>query len=368
MAASTKQNNSDEVLLNLSPKSVTSKETPKSNKRPLPDSPNDLPATQMQEGRQIRRRNSVGDLREGDKKIVKPQVQRRNVTDKVLDALNSTDVLDKIMPVLTQKITETIRSVIESSVQSCVDNNIKPLIETVRSQQKTITEQQEVIDGHSKQLTEQSDKINKLEQKVLEQGWSMKEQDAEINAIFNKISELEIRVESQEQYSRRTSLRFHNIKVPVDERGRIIHPVDTDDLVLQVCNTKLGLDISKNDIGRSHVIGKVNKGKSQVIVRFLSYRTRNSVYTNKKSLKGDPDGVFITENLTKYRTELVKRLSQLKFHRKIYTYWTSDGRIYVKKMETSRKQLVTNFEDIENIECAVHEQTSSQTSDTEIFH
>jgi hypothetical protein len=50
---------------------------------------------------------------------------------------------------------------------------------------------------------------------------------------------IEIRVENQEQYSRRTSLRFHNIKVPVDQRGTIIHPVDTDDLVLQVCNTKL---------------------------------------------------------------------------------------------------------------------------------
>ena len=68
MAASMKQNNSDEVLLNLSPKSVTPNETPKSNKRPLPDSPNDLPASQMQEGRQMRRRSSVGDLREGDKK------------------------------------------------------------------------------------------------------------------------------------------------------------------------------------------------------------------------------------------------------------------------------------------------------------
>ena len=62
----------------------------------------------------------------------------------------------------------------------------------------------------------------------------MKEQDTEINALFNKISELEIRVENQEQYSRRTDIRFHNIKVPVDERGRIILPVDTDDLVLQV--------------------------------------------------------------------------------------------------------------------------------------
>jgi hypothetical protein len=40
----------------------------------------------------------------------------------------------------------------------------------------------------------------------------------------------------------------------------------------------------------------------------------------------------------------------------------------VKKLETSRKQLVTNFEDIDNIECAVHEETSYQTIDPEIFH
>jgi hypothetical protein len=34
----------------------------------------------------------------------------------------------------------------------------------------------------------------------------MKEQDAEINTLFNKMSELEKRVENQERYSRRTSL------------------------------------------------------------------------------------------------------------------------------------------------------------------
>ena len=33
-------------------------------------------------------------------------------------------------------------------------------------------------------------------------------------------------MKGQEQYSRRTSLRFHNVSVPVDPNGRIIHPVD----------------------------------------------------------------------------------------------------------------------------------------------
>ena len=89
MAASMKQNNSDEVLLNSSSKSIAINETPKSNKRSLPDSSNDLSATQMKEGRQMRRRNSVADLREGDQKTTKPPVQRQNVTDKVIDALMS---------------------------------------------------------------------------------------------------------------------------------------------------------------------------------------------------------------------------------------------------------------------------------------
>jgi glycine cleavage system protein P-like pyridoxal-binding family len=57
---------------------------------------------------------------------------------------------------------------------------------------------------------------------------------------------------------------------------------------------------------------------------------------------------FISENLTKYRTELVKKLSQLKYSRQVYTYWTSDGRMYVKQTETSKKQTVNNFDDIMN--------------------
>jgi hypothetical protein len=53
---------------------------------------------------------------------------------------------------------------------------------------------------------------------------------------------------------------------------------------------------------------------------------RNSVYTNKKDPNGDPHCIFfISENLPKYRTELVKNLSQLKYSNQIYTYWTSDG-------------------------------------------
>ena len=190
---------------------------------------------------------------------------------------------------------------------------------------------------------------------------ALKEHSTEVDALYNKIIEPESRIEGQEQYSRRTSLRFHNIKVPVDERGNVKHPVNTDELILNVCNDKLGIDINLHDIGRSHIIGKVKDGKSQVIVRFISYRTRNKVYSNKKDLKNHPDKIFITENLTKYRTELVKQLAELKYNGLLYTYWTSDGRIFLKQNTTSRKILINNRDDILDFIHSTEHDTSTYT-------
>jgi hypothetical protein len=48
--------------------------------------------------------------------------------------------------------------------------------------------------------------------------------------------------------------------------------VNTDDLILDICNNLPGVNLTINDIGRSHVIGRAKSGKCQVIVRFLSYR------------------------------------------------------------------------------------------------
>ncbi|CAG2252317.1 unnamed protein product [Mytilus edulis] len=94
------------------------------------------------------------------------------------------------------------------------------------------------------------------------------------------------------------------------------------------------------------VIGKARKGRSQVIVRFISYRMKHLVYSNKKELKGDTNGIFITENLSQYRTELVKSLADMKTKNQISAYWTADGRIFAKKSESSRKLIIQNWQDV----------------------
>ena len=64
MDASMNQNNNKDEIVSISSQPAPSTVTPISNKRPFPDSLTDLLATQKQQLRHIRRRNSICDLRD----------------------------------------------------------------------------------------------------------------------------------------------------------------------------------------------------------------------------------------------------------------------------------------------------------------
>ncbi|VDI63484.1 Hypothetical predicted protein [Mytilus galloprovincialis] len=135
---------------------------------------------------------------------------------------------------------------------------------------------------------------------------------------------------------------------------------------LKLIHRRTGLDIGIRDIGQSHVIGKLKQGRYQVIVRFISYRTRQLVYSNKKALKGDPNGTIITENLTHFRTNLVKQLATLKYNNKINACWTTDGRIFIKVNANSQKRIINNLDDISDLESDIQqleERTNTNNSD-----
>ena len=161
---------------------------------------------------------------------------------------------------------------------------------------------------------------------------------------------IDTRLEEQEQYSRRTSLRFHNVRVPTDQKGNIIQPVDTDGIVLKICNKDLNVPLDIHHIGRSHPIGEAKDGKISIIVRFLTYRQRHMVFSNKRKLKGNKDKMFIAENLTQHRYELLRQLNGMKKINKVHSFWTHDGSILVKEKENSKIKVIKNKSDIEKME------------------
>ena len=141
---------------------------------------------------------------------------------------------------------------------------------------------------------------------------SMEEQNASLKAT---IKQLENGMDSLEQYSRRNCILIHGIKEDAKE--------GTDELALGVFSSKLHVNVSPEDLDRSHRIGRRIAGKSRpIIVKFKTYNKRKEVFSSKRVLKGTK--VTLTESLTSRRLELLR---QAKNKETLQAAWTSDGRI-----------------------------------------
>ncbi len=114
---------------------------------------------------------------------------------------------------------------------------------------------------------------------------------ATVTAIENRLGDLRTdnlaladEVDDLEQYSRRNCLLLHGM--PESEE-------DSNEAVISVCNGKLELNISADDIDRSHRLGSSrhsnddnNTRPRPIIVKFRSYETRRRVFSAKRKLKG----------------------------------------------------------------------------------
>ena len=97
----------------------------------------------------------------------------------------------------------------------------------------------------------------------------------------------------------------------------------------------MNLEVYQTDLDRSHRLGKprASGGKPRpIIVKFSRYNLRNSVFKNKKKLKGK--GVAITESLTKKRMDA---LTKAKDEHGFNNVWTLDGKIFYKQAGANPK-------------------------------
>lgn len=132
---------------------------------------------------------------------------------------------------------------------------------------------------------------------------------------------LATRTDELEQYQRRNNIRVFGID---EKKGE-----DTDKLIVELCRTKLGVDLPTSAISRSHRVGSQpqpgpdgRRRHRPIIVRFVSYRDRRAVYGAKKLLKGT--GVTVREDLTTQRMEVLRRAIA---QHGVRNTWTQDGRV-----------------------------------------
>ena len=172
--------------------------------------------------------------------------------------------------------------------------------------------------------------MDKLAQKVLQRGvldrvkqelyesckFDNDNSDDAIQKLESRVGDLEsaneklrLGSDAQEQYSRRNYLLLHGI--PETE-------LDTDAAVMSVCSEKLGVQLTKASIDRSHCLGyhpntsrdhrpRSSTGRDKprpIIIKITSYDTRRTIFAAKRKLKGTKLVITGTENLTKIRAQL----------------------------------------------------------------
>ena len=277
------------------------RQTPSSSKRVL-TSPVDLMDTKKSKanlGSTITEEQAIGVLPGSDEKNGQVSVDAENTGYSMMTLTLSDDQLSQI----TSSIHESINTQIENMVGKIVHG---------------------VLSGLHDRMTDLENENQQLKK---------------------KLQIVESRLDSAEQYSRRNCVRISGIPESKDE--------SVDNKVMSLADAiNSGLFIE--EIDRAHRIGKpkdpsLNIRPRDIIVKFVSYRSRQKIMKRKSQLKVNGyEGAYINEDLTKDRREVFFQARALVREKRVVSAWSSDGVILVKD-KNQRVYRIESHADLEKL-------------------
>ena len=175
----------------------------------------------------------------------------------------------------------------------------------------------------------------------------------------DELQDVQVNLDNLEQYSRKNSLEFHGIPDEVN--------MPTDQVVCKIAQA-IGVEIHEDDIEISHRIGR-KRGDKPVLAKFVSHKVKSKIYKARTNLKAvsvqsrfpgssvssvrgttaRPKGIFINENLTPYRKEMMGLAVEKRYDGKINKVWTLDGKIFIKTTPTGNPRQMFSVEDVKEL-------------------
>ena len=137
------------------------------------------------------------------------------------------------------------------------------------------------------------------------------DKDKRIEVLDKSVSRMEGKIDTQEQYSRRTSVRISGVD---EARGGedVERVVET---IIEQCNSA---SISMANINRAHRVRQRNSAENQhgkprqIIVQFKDYNSKVAVMRSRKMLRNAMPNIYINEDLTQVRSALLFKARSLK--------------------------------------------------------
>lgn len=157
---------------------------------------------------------------------------------------------------------------------------------------------------------------------------TVNELQTQLKASGVRCNVIEMRQDDLEQYTRRQNIRISGFE---EQEGE-----STDDIIVDFAKNALNLDINPSEIDRRHRVGRKGPSKPSrnIIVRFVSYKTKVKFMESRKATRAynsrQRTSHFISEDLTRKRSNVAFQARKLKREGTIKDTWTYDSKIFIK--------------------------------------
>ena len=257
----------------------------------------------------------------------------------------------EFLPNIKKEIRNELKTEIDKI--NCSITNLSKRLDSIESSQQMISDKYDSILNSMQSTKKQINDLN---------NWC-EAQDNKINHLNGSVYDAEAAIDSIQQYSRRDCLEISGIP---------ILPLDSPANLTQELGQLIGVTLDKQDISIAHRLPDTKSKKNRFIVKFIRREKRDEFYKSRKHLGGKKaselpsvacemgksihqDSVmYINESLTQYRSELFGRINKFKKDNKYKFLWTNNGKIYLRKHETSQTFTFTTFDEFDEFTTPSH--------------
>ena len=172
-----------------------------------------------------------------------------------------------------------------------------------------------------------------------------------------EINELKQRTHTQEKESKRNNLQIMGLKEEKDE--------NTKEKVRTFLEENLKVKVRPENIVAAERVGlmkkELNPRPRKIVIKFNNVWVKREIYRERLQLKELQERVFINEDLTKETYMIFQEARKLMKEKMIYTVFTQDGVVYIKKDREGRKIRIPTLERL-----AYFTESSSSSNDSDM--
>lgn len=174
--------------------------------------------------------------------------------------------------------------------------------------------------------------------------------EAENDNLKMKIKILENSMDEMEQYSRNKNIQVDGIPVQKDENLK--------EMLMEI-GKKIDVNMKKEDIDAIHrVPTRSTKNPEPIIVQFLTRQMKEELITKSRGsnlctedigINCSKSSIYINDHLSKMKKQLMFEARQLKKSKNYKFIWSRNGKIFVRKHETSNIIHINSMDDLQKI-------------------